>query len=458
MEPSNIRFGGGSAGTVLHPAVAVLLLLAILLIFLLPRRYAITAWLPMAILTPLAQVVVLGGIHFTVYRIIAILGLLRLAVTRGTPKRLAGGFHSVDWMFLLCAVSCCAVFTLQWMQTPALIRSLGDLVDALCGYFVLRFLIQDLEDVARTIKVLAVVSLVVGACMLNEQLTSRNIFGLLGGMPIGVAMREGKPRSCGPFEVFLTAGAFGATLVPLMIWLWSGAKARLFAAIGMVGATLITITSNTSTSPLAYVAGLVGLAFWPMRTRMRAFRWALVTVLVALHLSMKAPVWALIARVDLTGSSSGFHRYMLVDACIRHFQDWWLLGVKDYDSWGWDMWDLCNQYVADAFTGGLLTLVFFIGVIKTSFGRLGDAAKLVRGDRGGEWLLWCLGAALFAHVVGYFGIGYYDQVQVAWYTLLAAISAGICSVTLPGEDEEEPDDDSSGAETEMPAAELVTAG
>jgi hypothetical protein len=136
---------------------------------------------------------------------------------------------------------------------------------------------------------------------------------------------------------------------------------------------------------------------------------------------MKAPVWALISRIDLTGSSSGFHRYMLVDQCIRHFGDWWLIGVKNYNEWGYDMWDLSNQYVACAVTGGLATIVTLILVISRSFGRLGTARRLVKGDRKREWSLWCLGAALLAHVVAYFGIGYFDQMQVAWYALLAMI-------------------------------------
>jgi hypothetical protein len=138
---------------------------------------------------------------------------------------------------------------------------------------------------------------------------------------------------------------------------------------------------------------------------------------------MKAPVWAIIGRIDLTGSSSGYHRYMLVDNCIRHFSDWWLIGTKHYNEWGSDMWDLSDQYVAYAVTGGLATLVTFIAIIFYSFRALGTGRKYVAGDKRYEWLLWCLGASLFAHVMAYFGIGYFDQMQVVWFVLLAMISA-----------------------------------
>ena len=168
---------------------------------------------------------------------------------------------------------------------------------------------------------------------------------------------------------------------------------------------------------------LVGLAFWPSAQADAPGSLGIASLtLVALHLVMNAPVWSLIARIDLTGSSSGYHRYMLVDNCIRHFSDWWLLGYKYYDTWGWDMWDLCNQFVVVALTGGLLTLVFYIAIFKRSFGAIGTARKQVNGDRAQEWLLWCLGVDLFANVVAHFGINYMAQLMMSLFPLLACIS------------------------------------
>jgi len=116
---------------------------------------------------------------------------------------------------------------------------------------------------------------------------------------------------------------------------------------------------------------------------------------------------------------------LLIDKCIQHFSDWWLLGVKDFASWGWELQDLSNQYVMYAETGGLFTLLLFIGIISRSFGSLGTARRLAEGDPKNEWLLWCLCAALFADVMAYFGIAYFDQTQFVWYALLAIISSEI---------------------------------
>jgi hypothetical protein len=288
------------------------------------------------------------------------------------------------------------------------------------GFLVVRFLINNREAIRNTIITLAVICIVQGAFMLNEHITHVNVFSYIGGAPFTV--RDGKIRSQGAMGC-LYGGAFAGASIPLFLWLRKEANSKMTAVAGLAGATAMVITSNSSSSLLALAGGILGLAFWPLRKHMRFVRWAFSTALLALHIVMKAPVWALIARVDLTGSSSGAHRYGLVDATIRHFSDWWLLGYKDYQNWGWDMWDLCNQFVVAALTGGLLTLVLYIAIFSRSFGSIGTARKQVIRDRRQEWLLWCLGSDLFANVVAHFGINYMAQMMMTLFVLFACISA-----------------------------------
>jgi hypothetical protein len=433
VEPANNRFGGGATVTLLHPVVAVAMVIAIALMFLLPRKYAVVPLLAAGMLVPLGQQVVLGGVHFTVLRIITVFGLIRwVALDRASGTgRLAREFNPVDKSFVLWALSYTVCFALLYMDGQALINRLGSLLDALGGYFLLRHLIEDDKDVRRVIRVFIVIAAIMAVCMVSEHLTQQNVFGLLGGTKPAPDVRDGQIRANGAFQHSILAGCFGATLLPLFVALWKDRNSRTAALLGLVSSTTIMATAGASTAVLAYAAGIVGLCFWPLRERMRAFRWGLVFTLVGLHLVMKAPVWALIARIDLTGSSSGYHRFMLVDNLIRHFGDWWLVGAKNYNNWGWDMWDLSNQYVAYGVTGGLATLVFFIAIISRSFGRLGTARKCAAGEGREEWLLWCLAAALFAHVVAYFGIGYFDQTEFAWFALLAMISAATSEAMRP---------------------------
>jgi hypothetical protein len=402
----------------LSPVVAVWLVIAIVLILTRPRGQALAVFLLSCFSIPLGQVVVLGSLHFTVLRILVLAGLIRRASFR---DKFPGGFNAVDQVVVLWTVSALVTLSLQWMNSQSLIHNLGDFLDALGGYFVVRFLIPDGEAIRRTVKVMAVICIIQGACMLNEQINHFNVFGYIGGMPLAVTIRDGKIRSEGVMGC-IYAGVFGGALIPWFLWLGTAGKSRILALMGLAGATAMAITSNSSTSLMALSGSIVGLAFWPLRKHMRLVRWALATILVSLHLAMKAPVWALIARIDLTGSSSGDHRFKLMDNCIRHFSDWWLIGYKYFNAWGWDMWDLCNQFVVIALTGGLLTLIFYITIFKRSFAAIGTARKEVNGDRTREWLLWCLGVDLFANIVSHFGINYPAQLMMSIFPLLACIS------------------------------------
>jgi len=263
----------------------------------------------------------------------------------------------------------------------------------------------------------------VAAGMVAEQITLVNMFSFVGGSHLTPEIRDGKIRSQGVFLHPLLAGSFGGTLLPLFLLLWKNSKAKLAGALGIIGATVMTFTANSSTPLLAYVAGLLAVFLWAIRKRMRTVRWGIVAALILLSLVMKAPVWFIIGHVDLTGSSSSYHRAEIVDQFMRHISDWWLIGVKDTGTWGWGIWDTQNEYVTMGESGGLASLIFFIAGISRSFGRLGRARQSVEGDRKQEVCLWFLGAALFAHVVGFFGVNYFDQSRVNWFALLAMISA-----------------------------------
>ncbi len=182
---------------------------------------------------------------------------------------------------------------------------------------------------------------------------------------------------------------------------------------------------------------------------MRVFRWVLAVALTALHIVMKAPVWALIARVDVVGGSSGYHRFMLVDQCIRRFGSWWLVGVRNTADWGWDMWDQANQYVAIAENSGLIPLICFSLIIYFGFRYIGKKRSAVQGDVPEERFVWAIGVALFSTAVAFVGIVLWDQTQVSWYALLAIVGAVTVTTSAPdrpvpiqlgwhGEREEEP--------------------
>jgi hypothetical protein len=441
MQPEHLHFGGGSSATILHPWVAVGMLVAIVLIFVLPREKAITPFLLAFFTIPVVQVVVLGGVHFTMHQILIFAVLARMAAS-GRGGRFVGGFNALDRVAVLCALSGFIIFSTQWMETQATIKCLGDLVITLGGYLAVRFLIPDRETLRRSLKVLALICVIQGLCMVSEQFTAQNVFAFAGGP--WPDYRNGHIRAQGAMGG-LYAGTMAGALIPLFLWLWTEAKSGLAASAGIAGATAMVFVSHASTCWLTFGGSLLGLCVWPLRRQMRLIRWGIVATLVGLHLVMHGPVWSLIEKVDLTGGSSSYHRYMLVDNCIRHFSNWWLIGYRYYASWGFDMWDLCNQFVATALGGGLVTLVLFIMIYSRSFGLIGRAGKQVEGDRHQEWLLWCLGSALFGYVVASFGINYMVYLTMCFFTLLVCVSVATFEATRLAEVKVETIDDSHPA-------------
>lgn len=429
MQPEHLRFGGGVNETVLNPFVLVLVLTVGVLILALPRNKVIVPLIAAFILIPMDQVLLIGGMHFPMLRFLALFGFAKLIREKISSRSLifAGGINKIDVAVFSFAIATGLAGILLFQQTGALVYQLGNIYTILGVYFLLRYFLRDESDITRMFRTLAWVATVVASVMTWETITGRNPYALLGGAMAdvysSVLARGDRFRAMGCFAHPIIAGTFGAIILPLFVLLWQRDKNnRVAAALGIISATVITLASNSSTPVLAYVGGVLALCMWPLRNWMRAVRWSVVGVIILLHLVMKAPVWHLIARVDISGGSSSYHRFMVVDQCIQHFSDWWLMGVKSTFEWGWDMWDTANQYVSICDCSGLLPFILFMAIIVYGFKYLGKARR-VAGRRERQKFLWALGAALFANVVAFMGISYTDQIIVVWYGLLASISA-----------------------------------
>jgi len=428
-------FNGGAHDTTIGVAAGVALCLAIAWILLGPRKQIVVPVLVALLLIPSGNVVVAAGQHLTIARIITLFGCVRLLVSGQlslNSKYIPGGWNSIDATFVFWALSSSGITILLWQTSAAVVLEIGHLWALLGLYLILRTLIQDDRDIALTIKVLVAISFLVAAEMLYEHVRGQNLFGLfLGGVQTVPLTRGGSVRAQGPFQHSISAGVFGGTLVPLLLWLRKNSGARLPTVVGLISCTAMVLTSASSTPVGAYLGGLGALLFWPMRRQMRPIRYAIVAMLIALHLVMKAPVWFLIARVSFVSASTASFRAELIDGFVKHFSEWWLLGVKSSYDWGPSMWDLSNQFVNEGLRGGLLTLILFIAIIKNAYSRIGRLRRSVAGDSRAEWSAWLLGCALFAHLNAFFGVSYWDTVQFVWIAVLVIVSAATREVSRP---------------------------
>jgi hypothetical protein len=213
-------------------------------------------------------------------------------------------------------------------------------------------------------------------------------------------------------------------LLPLFVacW-WQGKQMRKFAIAGCIAATAITVLASSGGPVMTYAAVVGGLFLWRFRHRLRALRWTACFALLGLHIVMKAPVWALIERIHVIPGSSSYHRFELVDTFVRHVGDWWLLGVRSTESWGWLMDDVANQYCVVAKHGGILALILFVCVLVIGFREVGVQLRQAEGERPTEILIWAFGVMLFAHCVSFTGISYFDQMKIPWFMCLAMLSS-----------------------------------
>ena len=56
----------------------------------------------------------------------------------------------------------------------------------------------------------------------------------------------------------------------------------------------------------------------------------------------------------------------------------------------------------------------------------------MENDRRKEWLIWLFAATLFAQVLAYFGIDYFDQSKFVWYLILVMIGVATAAASTVG--------------------------
>ena len=413
MDPEQI--------TVLSPMGLAFVVLMAGLLLALPRRLALLPIILTACYMTFGQQIVVGGLHFTMLRVLVLVACVRVMV-RGEFRRLQ--WLRLDTMIVAWVLAGVVTYTILWASADALVNRLGIAYDALGLYFIFRFVLRDLNDVKRTCGLFAMALIPLALAMGFERLTGRDPFYVFGGVPELTQMREGVLRCQGPFAHPILAGTFGAVCVPLLIGLWlQGKNQRVLASAGIVSGVLITFFAGSSGPVGSLAAGILACAMWKLRYSMKAVRWGIVALLMVAQVVMKAPVWFVFARVNLFSGSTGWHRANLIDQTIAHFSDWWLLGVKETYSWGVWGGDITNQFILQGIRGGLATMILFIGIVVVTFSAIGRTLRSMRADsRRAELLLWAIGATTFAHVISFMNVSYFDQNIVSWYLLLAMVA------------------------------------
>ena len=184
--------------------------------------------------------------------------------------------------------------------------------------------------------------------------------------------------------------------------------------------------------------GMFALLMWFYRSWLRVVRWAVIGAYLSAEILMTRPAYYLISKIDLTGSSTGWHRSRLIESAFEHLSEWWAFGTDYTGHW--------MPYTLDA-TGSTRTSRTTTSASGSSAGsRQCCSLSLSCGVRSCGWekasgtpllalqehrfMIWCLGAGLFAHAGTSLSVAYFDQSMMFFWLNIGVISSMYSVVTM----------------------------
>ena len=403
----------------LQPASLGFTLLLGLLVLVVPRRYAIVPIVVGGIFIPADQRIVILTLDWQMFRLLILFAFSRLLI-RGefAPFKML----PIDYCVFALAAWTIVARTLLFGNPSVTVNALGRTFESIGIYVCARMFFRTWRDLTSTIQVVLACTIVLAAFMSLEAATGRNLFALIGGVPFETVIREGRLRCQGAFAHPIMAGVFGATWFPLFAAFWWLGQ-RPLAIVGAIGATVVTFASASSTPVMALILSILALSAWRIRWNLRQIRWATLGLAVVLHFAREKPIWHLISRLNVVGGSTGWHRYNVMDAAIRHWKEWVALGAKSIDHW--NIWanDVTNEYVVVGIGGGLIAFCLFVALLAYGFQGTGAASKSRVLKPAQRRLSWCVGAMLFSHAVSFTSVSYFGQMRTVFYLQLGIVAS-----------------------------------
>lgn len=412
----------------IHPIGLVALLVCCYVILFSRREAVITALLVLLFAIPSAQRVVILSLDFSFIRIAILAGLLR-AIVKGDTRSFR--LSTTDKVAVLWMFWGLISYFLLYGNIQALVTRTGYMIEAVGAYFIGRIYVRSWNDMRKVALFIGYASVPVLALFLIERSTGKNVFSVFGGIPEITLVREGKLRCQGPFSHPIMAGLFWATILPWLAVLWArNDYKKHLLLLFIISSILIIINTASSTPTMAIILCAMGLSFFPYRRLMPMVRWTFIIGLIAAQILMEKGAAHLIARANIVGGSTGWHRYYLIDESINHFNEWWLVGTWSTRHWGLGLQDVTNQYILEGVRSGFLGMLIFIVFIFSLFNKIGESINKSK-DNNDRWIFWGSGVVLFIHLFSFLSAAYFGQ-MVASFFLFCGMIASLTETTDAG--------------------------
>jgi hypothetical protein len=395
--------------------------------FLLPRRWLALPTLLTFAWIPRAQVVEIADVKLTAFRIVVGLALVRILVRR---EKLPGGIGRIDALWSIWSLLMVGTWLLH--TSDDLVFRFGLVWDYFGAYLVMRYAISNYEDIDRVFVTFCLALVPVALLMLIENQIGNNPFGVVGGLD--TQWREGKFRAAGPFAHPILAGSVGATCLIIGCSLFRWRRALSMVSIG-AGTTMV-YASASSGPVLMSAIGILALLTWRFRHRLRAMRWSVLFVVFALQIVMKDPFYFLMAKVDVVGGSTGWHRSQLIKAALDHLDEWWLAGTDYTIHWmptgipaSDRHTDITNHFLMMGVLGGLPLLLALLAAMVLVLRQIDLALLASNGPVRNLFTAWTIGALIVAHGMNFLATYLFDQSILSFMICFAC--AGVVGRVRP---------------------------
>jgi len=411
-----VRLVGGQ--TIVHPIGASVLVVLAIVALKVPRHYLAIPLLFLMVAIPSAQRVVIGSLDFSFIRILVMVTVARIYLNK---QNFQLQLEKPDYFICYWAIWSIFAYGVLIGDVSGVVTRTGYMVDVVGAYYIGRASIRTIDDIKNITVFIGFMAIPMVCFFLIERGTGRNMFSVFGGLYDFTLIRNGRLRCQGPFSHPITAGIFWASFLPWLAAIWYGgglSKSKLALFIGCV---LVIIANTASSTPvMAVLFSVLGISMFPLRRKMPAIKNSMIFLLVMLHFAMEKPIWHLISRVDISGGSTGDHRYRLIQEAINHIGEWWMVGSQSTVHWGHGMRDVTNQYILEGLRGGLLGMIFFIMFLLKIFTLIGGALKKTNSNAE-LWIFWGAGVMLFAHMMNFLAASYFGQVTGLFFLLMGCI-------------------------------------
>lgn len=411
----------------MNPFAVIFFLISAIALFAVPRKWAPVALFAGCCYMTMGQGINLGSISLPIYRMLLLVGLVRVLVK---GERLAGELNTIDKLVMGWAGwTVFASFFHEGGPGSGPVYAAGYAFNLIAVYFLIRIWCTDLHEVTGVLVLLAFLLAPIAIEMVSEKFLKINQFSVFGGVPHEVAIREGKYRAQGPFRHPILAGTVGATCIPLFIGIWK--RHRFAGMVGVASGVCMTLASASSGPAMSAMAGVFAVVMWRFRNLTKLARYAAIAAYFGLAIVTGEPGYYVMKRIDISGGSTGYHRARLIESAFEHFGEWWLFGT-DYTrhwmatgvSFSPNHADITNYYLVFGVTGGLVAMLLVIALLLVAFKWVGVVYRSHFDDSPKDsYMIWCLGAGLFAHATTSISVSYFDQSLVFFWMNVAVISS-----------------------------------